>query len=470
MSELTALSARELSAKLKARDISAVDLMRATLDRIAAVNGTVNAIVSLRDEDALMAEAANADQTPRKGWLHGIPHAMKEPVDVQGLPTTWGSPLLTGTVAGADDLMTRRIKDAGAIIIGKTNMPEFGLGSHTFNPVYGSTLNPYDRTVSCGGSSGGAAVALATRMLPLADGSDVMGSLRNPAAWNNVYGMRPTHGLVPAEPAGDMFLHQLFTAGPMARDPTDLARLLETQAGPDPRTPQGRVFDAASIHKSDMSGKRIGWLGDWGGAYPYEPGISEICTSGLEVFERLGAIVEPVAAPFPAERIWEAWINLRAWSNVARLKPMIDDPAKRDQIKASAQWEVERGLRLDVMDLDRAAVDASDWYRCAAGLFSRFDALVLPTAQVWPFPHEIEYPTEIAGRAMDTYHRWMEVVIPVSLIGLPSISLPVGFGDRGLPMGMQLFGPRWSDGRLLSMVEAYHQATDWPGARVPDLG
>jgi len=469
VAQLTDLAALELSRKLGAGEISASELMRATLDRVAAVNGGLNAIVSLRDEADLLAEAAAADAGPRKGWLHGIPMAPKDLVMTRGIRSTKGSPVFADHIPEADDLLAQRLKDAGAIFIGKTNTPEFGLGSNTFNAVFGVTANPYDASKSCGGSSGGAGVALAARMLSVADGSDMMGSLRNPAAWNNVYGMRPSWGLVPGEPQGDEFLHPLATSGPMARTPRDLAALLETLAGHDPRTISGDAFDGSAMGAADLRGKRIGWLGDWGGAYAYEPGIAALCESGLRVFEDLGASVEPVAAPHPSDAIWEAWITLRSWAHAAALLPLWNDPTKRERLKEDAQWEIERGLGFSAMDVHDASVLASDWYRRSAELFQTYDALVLPTCQVWPFASDMIWPPEINGHKMDTYHRWMEVTIPIGLIGLPAISLPVGFGENGLPMGMQIFGPRGADLRLLQMAESYHQATDWPNTRPPEL-
>lgn len=466
------LTARAVSAKLAARELSAVELMQATLARIAAVNPSLNAIVSLRSEEALLAEAAAADAAPRKGWLHGVPMAVKDLVATKGIRTTHGSPLFADHVPDADELLPARLKAAGAILIGKTNTPEFGLGSNTFNPVHGITPNAYDLSKSCGGSSGGAGVALAARMVAVADGSDMMGSLRNPAAWSNVYGMRPTHGLVPDNPAGEMFLHPLATLGPMARNPLDIAALLQTLAGGDPRTPLGRGFDADRVVPG-LRGKRIGWLGDWGGAFPYAPGISALTEDALRVMEAQGAVVEPVAPPFEAEAIFQAWSTLRSWAVSAKLRPLWSDPEKRKRLKGTAEWEVARGQAFTAMELHAASEVASEWYRAAAALFARYDALVLPSAQFWPFDRDTEYPTEIAGREMDTYHRWMQVMVPVSLIGLPCVNLPAGFGvdedAAGLPMGLQLFGPRGADAALLGMAEAYHQATDWPGARPPQV-
>ncbi len=461
--DLNRASAKDILDSLSNRQLSAVELMRATLDRITEVNGPVNAIVALREEDALMEEARAADAALTRGSLHGLPIAVKDLVNVAGIASTQGSPLFKDHVPQTDDLLAARLRAAGTILIGKTNTPEFGLGSHTFNPVYGATRNPYDTAKSCGGSSGGAAVALATGMLSLADGSDMMGSLRNPAAWNNVYGFRPTWGRVPSEPAGDSYLHQLSTLGPMARSPEDIGLLLDVMSGPDPRMPLSAEVAAVSpIQTADLTGMRIGWLGDWGGAFPYEPGILELCRDALRVFEGNGARVETLEPPFDADLIWDSWITLRSWSVATGLEPLARDKA---ELKDTAQWELERGLSFSAMDVHRASVFRSDWHRRAAEIFADYDALVLPAAQVWPFEIETPYPTKIEGQRMDTYHRWMQVVTPVSLLGLPCLGAPAGFGANGLPMGLQLFGPRGSDAKILSMGAAYHAETHWPQKR-----
>ncbi|WP_170528840.1 amidase [Ruegeria arenilitoris] len=460
---LSDTSAADLLEKLATGHLSAAELMRATLDRIAQVNGQVNAIVALQDEDVLMAQARAADDKSGRGPLHGLPIAVKDLVNVAGIASTQGSPVFRDHVPAVDDLIAARLRAAGAILIGKTNTPEFGLGSHTFNPVFGATRNPYDPARSCGGSSGGAAVALATGMVALADGSDMMGSLRNPAAWNNVYGFRPSWGRVPSEPQGDLFLHQLSTLGPMARSPQDIGLLLDVISGPDPRQPLSVPCEPVTpLSVESLDGMRIGWLGDWGGAFPTEEGILTQCSNELAIFEGLGATVEDVLPPFDAERLWNSWITLRSWSVAASLLPLAD---RKDALKDTAQWELERGLALTAMEVHAASVTRSDWYRRAVELFAEYDALVLPAAQVWPFPVNQPYPRSIGGVAMDTYHRWMQVVTPVSLIGLPCLSIPAGFGPGGLPMGMQLFGPRGSDAQLLALGAAYHAVTHWPQKR-----
>ena len=469
MQEWLGRDALDQAAALAKGEIRAEALMRATLAQVDRLNGQANAIVSLRAFDALIAEARAADAGPRKGWMHGLPVAIKDVADAAGLPTSKGSPVLAGQVVQTDALHVARMKAAGAIVIGKTNTPEFGLGSNTFNPVFGATPNAYDQGRTAGGSSGGAAVALALRMLPVADGSDIMGSLRNPAGWNNVYGMRPSWGRVPDEPGGEAFLHPLATDGPMARSPRDLAALLEVMAGPEPRVPfclpTERFLDRLD---TPVAGRRIAWAGDWGGAYPFEPGILDLCETALAGFADLGVRVEPVPPPFAATDLWQSWMDLRAFRNASNLGPLYDDPRHRPRLKATALWEIEQGRALTLAAVEAASLIRSRWYARAAELFETFDAIALPSAQVWPFPIDLEYPTEIAGRAMDTYHRWMEAMIPASLIGLPAISVPAGFGANGLPMGLQLIGAHGADAGLLQLAEAWHRATDWPGRRPPE--
>ncbi|MBL4927420.1 amidase [Fuscibacter oryzae] len=468
--DLTALSASDLSRMIVARQVAPSEVMAAHLDRIAAVNGAVNAVVSLRDRDALMTEARAADDATPAGWLHGMPLAVKDLCATAGLRTTFGSPLFADFIPTKDDLLAARMRAAGAIFIGKTNTPDWGHGSHSFNPVFGATRNPYDLSRTAGGSSGGAAAALAARLVPVADGSDMMGSLRNPAGFCNVYGFRPSWGLVPADAEGDTHLATLATEGPMGRTVEDVARLLAVQAGENPEVPFGRpVEDYIAGLDRDIKGLRIGWLGDWGGAYATEPGILELCEAALRQFEAMGAVVEPLPPPFPAEKLWQSWVTLRAMLNAGSFRTIYADPAKRAQLKPETIWEIEQGQGLTAAAVYEASVIRSRWYAHAAQMFQRFDVVMLPTAQVWPFPVEWRWPQLINGKAMDTYHRWMEVVIPISLIGLPALSVPVGFGAQGLPMGMQIAGPVGSDARVLAVGQAWHRATDWPSRRPPVL-
>lgn len=461
MTPLTSLPATTLSARIAAGELSSVEVVTAFLDRIEAVNPALNALVSLRPREAVLAEAEAADRGPRRGWLHGLPMAPKDLVATAGLRTTWGSPLYRDHVPASDDLLAARLRAAGAIFVGKTNTPEFGLGSHSFNEVFGATLNPWDRSRSAGGSSGGAAVALAARMLPVADGSDMMGSLRNPAAWNAVYGFRPTWGLVPSDSPGDRFIATLSTEGPMARNIRDLAHLLEVIAGPDPAVPFGRLSEAyARLIDSPTGPLRIGWLADWGRAYLFEDGILDLCEAALgRMQDELGATIVRLDAPMPASALWSSWMTLRAFLNAGARRALHDDPARRAMLKPELVWEIEQGLGLDPQALYAASVARTRWHARLARLFAEeVDLIALPAAQVWPFPVEWRWPRRIGDRAMDTYHRWMEVVVPASLGGLPTLSVPVGFGGPGggLPMGMQIAGPVGADALVLRFGHAWN--------------
>ena len=470
MKDVLEWSATELSVAIHARKVAPSEIMAAWLEQVQAVNSAVNAIVSLRDPDALIAEAQELDDFTPEGWLHGIPFAVKDLVATQGVRTTWGSPLFANHVPAKDDLVAARLRAAGAVIAAKTNVPEWGQGSHSFNPVFGVTRNPYDLSRGAGGSSGGAAAALATRMAWVADGSDMMGSLRNPAAFCNVYGFRPTWGLVPQDAEGDSYLSTLSTEGPMARTVEDVARLLMVLAGENPEVPFPRaVPDLLSGLDRGIKGMRIGWLGDWGDAYAMEPGILDLSQAALRQMEEMGAVVEPLPPPFPAEKLWSAWVTLRAMLNAGSKRALAEDPAKRALTKPETIWEIEQGLGLSAQAVYEASVTRSRWHAHAARLFDRYDAVVLPSAQVWPFPADWRWPEEIAGRKMDTYHRWMEVVIPASLIGLPALSVPVGFGANGLPMGMQIIGRSGADAKVLGIGQAWHRATEWPQRRPPPL-
>jgi amidase len=442
---------------------TAYEKMQFALDAIERHNSRVNAVISLSDPDDLMKQAEAADQVPTEqhGLLHGEPIAIKDLANAAGFETSMGSPIFKKNHVKTDDIMVARMRAAGAIIIGKTNTPEFGLGSHTFNPVHGATGNAYDSTHSAGGSSGGAAVALATGMIRYADGSDMMGSLRNPAGWNNVYGMRPTWGLVPSEPLGDSFLHQLATNGPMARCPKDLATLLSVQSGPDARQPHGlpTADFAKDMDAHGLKGAQIAWLGDWG--LPFDDGIMDISERAVEDLRALGADVTAIDAPFSMDALWESWITLRSWTVASGAGVFYDDPEKRDLLKPAAIWEIERGFAMSAREVHQQSVIRSMWFKKAAQLFETYDALLMPSAQVWPFPIDWVHPTEIAGVQMDTYHRWMQVVIPAGLIGLSVVNLPIGFGAAGLSAGLQLIGGRGQDAKLLGMANDWYHGTPW---------
>ncbi len=455
--------AGEILAAMRSGAVTCEEVMAATLARISAVNGDVNAIVSLRDPDVLMQEARAADVSPPKGPLHGLPFAVKDLARLAGVLCSQGSPLFADHVPDKDETMVARLRSAGAIFLGKTNVPEFGLGSHSYNPVFGVTRNPFDLSRTAGGSSGGAAAALATGMVALADGSDMMGSLRNPAAFCNVYGFRPSWGVVPREPGGETFLQQLSTLGPMARSPADLGILMSVMAGPNPLVPHNAPAQNWTVQPpGSLQGLRVGWLSDWGGAYPTEPGILELCRSGLVAMDRLGAAVKDVPPPFSASALWDSWVTLRHWAVVAEHGADYDDPERRALMKPELVWEIEQGMTLNARDISRAGAIRARWFETLSLLLQEFDVLALPSSQVWPFPAEWDWPKSINGQAMDTYHRWMDIVVPVSLSGVPCVNVPVGFGKDDLPMGMQLMARKGRDLELLNWAQCYHDATGWP--------
>lgn len=467
------MSAVELSEAIRARTLSCREVMAAHLTRIGQRNGELNAIVSLRDHDELLAEADTADDElargKRRGWMHGLPHAVKDMADTAGLRTTLGSPLFADRVPSADALHVGRMRDAGCIVIGKTNVPELGLGSQTFNEVFGVTRNPYDPGRTCGGSSGGAAVGLATRMLPVADGSDYMGSLRNPAGWCNVFGMRPSQGRVPAWPTLDAWLAQVPTDGPMGRTVLDLAMLLGTQAGFDARAPlslDDGLDDLADVEGARRAlarppvGPRVGWLGDLDGHLATEAGVLEVCEAAMGRLEVLGGTVEPADLGTPPERVWEAWMDWRSVTVSASLAATVTSEEQRRVVKPEALWELDRGRTLPAAAVVRAAQVRTALLHGLLDRLEHLDALALPSAQVWPFPVEQRWPTHVAGREMGTYHRWMECTIYASFAGLPAISVPAGFDERGLPMGLQLIGRPRGDLELLRLAAAYETTID----------
>eukprot|EP01030_Chromulinospumella_sphaerica_P004597 gene4597-4500_t len=417
--------------------------MQATLAQVDRLNPLSNAIVSRVEPDLLMSQAAERDAQLARGqslgWMHGLPQAIKDLANVQGLRTSLGSPLMKDFVAAEDGLMAQRMKAAGAIVIGKTNTPEFGLGSHTFNEVFGATRNAWNPSKSAGGSSGGAAVALAQRMLCVADGSDFMGSLRNPAGWNHVFGLRPSQGLVPMWPAQDVFIAQLGTEGPMARHVRDLAMLLSVQAGKHAASPLSLSQDPAVFAgslDSDPKGTRIGWLGDLQGYLPMESGILDICQSALGSLSDMGCQVDEAVLGMPPEQVWQAWLVWRQALVGPRVAPFLVNAANREKIKPEALWEHDQSLSLTGAQLMSASATRTRFFQSMLQLFERFDVLAIPVAQTWPFDVTMRWPQSVAGRTMDTYHRWMEVVIYATFAGLPAISVPAGFGPDGLPMGL----------------------------------
>jgi amidase len=465
-SDIVEMDARALAAAIRARRISCAEVMAAYLKQIERLNGGFNAIVSMRDPDELMAEARARDDVYLKRRsaippLWGLPHAVKDLAALKGVRfTSGGSPLFKDRIAAADALPVERIRAAGVIFLGKTNAPEYGLGSHTVNPIFGATRNAFVPSKSAGGSSGGAGVGLALRMLPLADGSDYAGSLRNPAGWNNVCGFRTSFGRVPVD-ALDAWLPSMGVTGPMARSVSDLALLLSVQSGYDPRAPlsmegDGRAF--AGPLTGDLKGKRIGWLGDFGGAAPCEPEVLGVCREALKRFESIGCTVEEAVPAYDVEEAWQAFIRLRSWQQSASFAEFGPDPAKRALFNEQAVFEYETAKRQSAYDLTAASVIRTQWTAAVRHLFDRFDYLIAPTAQLFPFDIGLKWPTEIAGVSMRTYHEWMKGVCLITFAGTPSLAVPAGFSASGAPMGLQIIAPVHHEMDCLRLGAAFEAA------------
>ncbi|WEX91609.1 amidase (plasmid) [Sinorhizobium garamanticum] len=464
--ELVLYDARRLSGVVKRREVSCVEVMETFLDHIEEHNHSVNAIVELRGRSELLAEAAQRDQQLQRGeylgWMHGFPHAAK--ASAKGLRETWGSPIYKNQIATTDDLLVKRIKDAGAIVIGKTNMPEFGLGSQTYNLLYGATATPYDTNRTAGGSSGGAASALALRMVPVADGGDHMGSLRNPAAFCNVVGFRPSWGRIPSPG----FVARGSVSGPMGRCVADVAMLLATMAGPDPSAPLAIDEDPEVFTQTldrDFRGTRIAYVDDWDGYLATEPGILDLIESSFGAFERLGCTVKRALPQYDPAEIWQLFLVWRWWS-MTKYASLLDDPEKRKLMKPELIWEIEHGLKLSARDVTEAAEARVAWYQAVTAMFYQYDYVLAPSTQVFPFDKLIHWPSSIAGREMDTYHRWMETVAPWSMTGHPVAAMPVGFDGRGLPTGVQIIGRHRGDRAVLQLAHAFEKQTRWV-ERVP---
>ncbi|HEY5711044.1 MAG TPA: amidase [Allosphingosinicella sp.] len=471
--DIVGMDAVTLAAAIRARRLSCVEVMTAFLDHIERWNPGVNAIVALQPREALLAQAAERDAQAGRGeflgLLHGFPTAVKDLQPVRGIISTRGSPIFRNFIPTADGLMVERLRRAGAIFIGKTNTPEFGLGSHTFNAVYGLTRNAYDPSRSAGGSSGGAAVALAMRMLPVADGSDFGGSLRNPAGWNNVLGFRTSVGRI-AVGGDELWFPGMSVPGPMARNIPDLAMLLAVQAGHDDRAPTSMEADSLDLSgdlSADMRGKKIGWLGDFNGSTPCEPGLLDTCRTALRAFESLGCVVEDARVDIPMEPVWQAMLKLRAWQSGGGMLEFYNDPAKRALMKAEAVFEVESALRLSALDIRAASVTRTRWYNVVRQLFGRYDYLLAPTAQLFPFDASLDWPHEIAGTRMQTYHEWQKGNFFITMTGCPSLAVPAGFGTAGLPIGIQIVAPINRERACLQLGHAYLQAANWTGTRLP---
>jgi len=469
-SEICFMTATEMVQQIRDKELSCRDVMESHLNQIERVNPIVNAIVTRIPAEQALALADAADkalvQGKAIGPLHGLPIAHKDLVPTKDMRTTFGSPIYKDFVPDHDGLIVERLKKAGAITIGKTNTPEFGAGSQTFNQVFGETLNPYDTTKTCGGSSGGAAVSLACGMLPLADGSDTGGSLRNPGNFCNIVGFRTSPGRVPIWP-NPVAWYPISVQGPMARTVQDAALMLSAIAGPDPRSPisiaePGSVF-AGSLER-DFKGVKIAWsknLGD----LPVDPRVTQVLENQRRVLHDFGCIVEAGQPDFSgADEIFKVW---RAWRFELKYTELLKD--HRKLIKDTVVWNTEQGQKLTGPQLGRAEVQRTELYHRVREFMQSREFLICPVNQVPPFDINQRWVQQINGVKLDTYIDWMKSCYYITVTGLPAISVPCGFTPEGLPVGMQIIGRHNDDFGVLQMAHAFEQATGMWKRRPPAM-
>jgi len=459
-SEICFMPATKVVQRIHAGDLSCQEVMQAHLAQIEHVNPKVNAIVTRIPDDELIARAKAADEALASGKavgpLHGLPIAHKDLVPTRGIRTTLGSPIFKDHIPDHDGLIVERLKNAGAITIGKTNTPEFGAGSQTFNNVFGETLNPYDTTKTCGGSSGGAAVALACGMMPLADGSDMGGSLRNPGNFCNIVGLRPSPGRVPVWP-NEVPWFPIPVQGPMARTVQDIALMLSVIAGPDPRAPisiaePGSLF--ARPLERDFKGVRIAWSPDLG-ELPVDPRVTNVLEDQRHVFEELGCVVEEGQPDFStADEIFKVW---RSWYFELKLGELLKP--HRNLMKDSVVWNIEQGHKLTGPQLGRVEIKRGELYQRVREFMQTREFLICPVNQVPPFDVDCRWVQDINGVKMKTYVDWMKSCYYITVTGLPAISVPCGFTPQGLPVGIQIVGRHNDDFGVLQLAYAFQQAT-----------
>ena len=446
----------QLARLLHARKVSAVEVMRAFIARVEQVNPRLNAIVTFLPDQALAAAKA-MDRKKTKTLFGGLPIAYKDNVQTKGIRTTFGSPIYQDHVPAEDHLIVERLSAAGAITLGKTNLPEFAAGSQTFNTVFGATKNPYDPSKTCGGSSGGGAVAVACGMLPFADGGDLAASLRNPANYCNVVGFRPTPGRVPTWPAANAW-NTLSVLGPMARTVEDTAFLLSALSGPDPRSPVS-IAEPGSIFgkplKRSFQKARIAWSRDLGGL-PMEASVTRVLEAQREVFASLGCVIEEAEPDFSGAT--EAFETQRALGFLQSYGELYR--TRRNELKDTVQWNVEEGLRLTPEKVARATALRTQLYQRMRAFLEKHDFLVCPVNQLAPYSVDIEWPNEIAGTKLGNYLDWMKSCYYITITSHPAISVPAGFTPDGLPVGLQIVGRYRDDFGVLQLAHAFERETE----------
>ncbi len=456
LDEICFKPARTLARRMRARQLSATEVMRAFIAQIERVNPKVNAIVTFLPEEALKAAKALDRKKDFSRPFAGLPIAMKDVIATKGVRTTWGSLVYKAHVPAEDHILAERLKAAGAILIGKTNTPEFGAGSQTFNKVFGATRNPYDLTKTCGGSSGGAAVAVACGMTPFADGGDFAASLRNPGSYCNVIGFRPSTGRVPAYPHPYPWSN-LSELGPMARTVSDAAFLLSAMAGPDPRAPSsitepGSIFNRSL--KRTFRKARVAWSRDLGGL-PVEKSVTDVLEQQRKVFRDLGCIVEDAEPDFSGAT--EAFESLRALTWLHRGGELLKQ--HRDKLKDTVIWNTEEGFKRSAVDIARAENLRTALFHRMRQFLEKYDFFVCPVSQLPPYSVDVEWPREIAGVKMTNYLDWMKSCYYITITTHPAISVPAGFTGDGLPVGLQIVGRYRDDFGVLQVAHAFEQAT-----------
>jgi amidase len=465
--------ASELVRLYRARKTSPLEVMQAVLARIDAVNPAVNAYVTVARASALAAARRATRALGRRGAplpaLHGVPVSIKDLTATKGIRTTWGSLAYRDHVPDKDDLVVERLKAAGAIVVGKTNTPEFGAGGNTFNALFGATRNPWNTALSCGGSSGGGAVAVACGMGPIAEGTDLGGSVRVPASFCGVLGFRPTPGLVPAYPR-TLAWDTLSVTGPLARTVGDVALMLSAIAGPDDRAPISYEIDTSQFARAakapSIKGWRIAWAPDLHGLLPVDEEVAAVAQSAIRVFRSLGAKVETASPDFSGMK--DIVRGTRAVTMVALQADKL--PGWRERLQKDLVRDIDQGLTATARDVAHSEVLRSAlWHRVRAFMASR-ELLVLPTVAVLPFPVEQPYPTEINGKTLDDYTEWFYLTYGITLTGLPAISVPCGFTGSGLPVGLQLVGRRRQDAAVLTAAAAFEAAAPWAHRLPPEIG
>ena len=453
----------EIISLVKSKEVLVKEVVQFYFERIKKYNPALNAIVIKKEEEKIFDEVNLKDQDNNKSKpLFGLPLACKDLFDIKGMPSTYGYPNFKNNIAEKNSLIVDRLKNSGAIIIGKTNTAELGVGGHTTNRLFGATSNPYDISKSAAGSSGGAGSAVAANLLPFADGTDMMGSCRAPSAYANIYGFRPTTGLIPTDRSNEKKNDNfpiLTSPGCFAKNPIEMALLLDCIVGSDHLDPFSidinGSFKESKITDKQLSNIKIGWLKDMNNTYKFEQGIISMCEVKLKELEKHNIFIETLQPQINSSEMWDSWTTLRA-------KSIFDDTESMkiqniEDMTYQAIWEYKKGVNIKSEEIEKALDQKKNCIKEVDKVFKDYDFLILPSAQVFPFDKNLQFPKKINEFELDTYHRWIEVFIMSSLLDLPTITVPVGFNENGMPMGMQIIAKKFDDLKLLAFAKRYEE-------------